>query len=233
MIIRDYWSYLITNNHRIIDILFDDYFIDYLLWIIPIIKRLKTKCEYLVHFWQHMTSVIIGLIWWLFDDYLMIIWWLFDDYLMIILHYWDYLLLFRCKNVNDNDSPLFAFARLCCLKIPVARFASARPAKVTSDVLDSSPWLQGVPRAPRCMRWALYERKDVNSPLQFVHLKCKNRSVCLLCVWLIWRRIGNLSKYSESDWASWLPLAAFPVTWTAERFKIAWPQPISQNTKEQ
>jgi len=40
----------------------------------------KTKCEYLVLFWQrfwHMTSVIIC-------NYLIIIWWLFDDYLMII-----------------------------------------------------------------------------------------------------------------------------------------------------
>ena len=152
----------------------------------------------------------------------MIIWWLFDDY----LHYCDYSLH---RNVNVNDSPVFAFARLCCLKIPVAR--PARPAKVTSDLLDSS--LQGVPRALWCTRWRLYERKDSNSLLQFMHLKFKNRSVCLLCVWLTWRRIGNLSKCNASDWASWLPLAAFTVTWTAERLKYAWPQPILQNTKEQ
>jgi len=152
----------------------------------------------------------------------MIIWWLFDDY----LHYCDYSLHW---NVNVNDSPVFAFARLCCLKIPVAR--PARPAMVTSDLLDSS--LQGVPRELRCTRWRLYERKDSNSLLQFMHLKFKNRSVCLLCVWLIWRRIGNLSKCNASDWASWLSLAAFTVTWTAERLKYAWPQPISQNTKEQ
>ena len=169
-----------------------------------------------------MTSVIIWLIWWLFDDYFMIIWWLFDDY----LHYCDYSLHW---NVNVNDSPVFAFARLCCLKIPVAR--PARPAMVTSDLLDSS--LQGVPRELRCTRWRLYERKDSNSLLQFMHLKFKNRSVCLLCVWLIWRRIGNLSKCNASDWASWLSLAAFTVTWTAKRLKYAWPQPISQNTKEQ
>ena len=152
----------------------------------------------------------------------MIIWWLFDDY----LHYCDYSLH---RNVNVNDSPVFAFARLCCLKIPVAR--PARPAKVTSDLLDSS--LQGVPRALWCTRWRLYERKDSNSLLQFMHLKFKNRSVCLLCVWLIWRRIGNLTKCNASDWASWLPLASFTVTWTAERLKYAWPQPILQNTKEQ
>ena len=80
MIIRDYWSYLIRNFHQINYVLFDDYWIDYLQPIIPIIKRVKTKCEYLVHFWQrfwHMTSVIICDYLWLFDDYLMIIWWLF------------------------------------------------------------------------------------------------------------------------------------------------------------
>ena len=120
--------------------------------------------------WHQLLFVIIC-------DYLMIIWWLFDDY----LHYCDYSLHW---NVNVNDSPVFAFARLCCLKIPVAR--PARPAKVTSDLLDSS--LQGVPRALWCTRWRLYERKDSNSLLQFMHLKFKNRSVCLLCVWLIWRR---------------------------------------------
>ena len=59
--------------------------------------------------------------------YLMIIWWLFDDY----LHYCNYslhwnvtLLRSRCKKVNVNDSvvsPVCAFARLYCLKIPVAR----------------------------------------------------------------------------------------------------------------
>ena len=73
MIICDYWSYLIRTFHRIIDILFDDYWIDYLPPIIPIIQRVKTKCEYLVHFWQrfwHMTSVIICDYLWLFDDYL-------------------------------------------------------------------------------------------------------------------------------------------------------------------
>ena len=164
------------------------------------------------------------IIWWLFDDYLLIICWLFDHY----LHYCDYLLYW---NVIVNDSPVFAFARLCCLTIPVAR--PARPAKVTSDLLDSS--LQGVPRELRCRRWAFNERKDANSKLQFMHLKFKNRSVCLLWVWLIWRRIGNLSKCSASDWASWFPLAAFTVlvTWTAVRLKYAWSQPISQNTKEQ
>jgi hypothetical protein len=139
MIICDYWSYLIRNNHRIIDILFDDYWIDYLPPIIPIIQRVKTKCEYLVHFWQrfwHMTSVIIC-------DYLMIIWWLFDDYLMIIndyLHYCDYSLHW---NVNVNDSPVFAFARLCCLTMPADR--PARSVRIVSDLLVSS--LQSAPHA--------------------------------------------------------------------------------------
>jgi len=41
---------LIRNNHQINYVLFDDYWIDYLPPIIPIIKRVKTKCKYLVHF---------------------------------------------------------------------------------------------------------------------------------------------------------------------------------------
>ena len=68
---------------------------------------------------------------------------------------------------------------------------------------------------------------------KFLHLKFKNRSICLLCVWLIWRRISNLSKCNASDWAGWLPLAAFTVTWTAVRLENARLWPISQNIKEQ
>ena len=45
-----------------------------------------------------------------------------------------------------NDAPNFAFAKLCCLKVPVVR--PARQAKIISDLLDSS--LQSVPRAFRC-----------------------------------------------------------------------------------
>ena len=159
----------------------------------------------------------------------MIIWWLFDDYLImiIIIICIMWIIWFTEKLHPYRNSPLFAFARLCCLKIPVVRFA--RLAKVTSDLLDSS--LQGVPRELRCRRWAFNERKDANSKLQYMHLKFKNRSVCLLCVWLIWRRIGNLSKCNASDWASWLSLAAFTVTWTAERLKYAWPQPFRRIQK--
>ena len=76
MIIRDYWSYLIRNNHQINYVLFDDYWIDYLPLIIPIIKRVKTKCEYLVLFWQRFNTWQ-QLLFDLFDDYLMIIWSLF------------------------------------------------------------------------------------------------------------------------------------------------------------
>ena len=102
---------------------------------------------------------------------------------------------------------------------------AARPAKVISELLDSS--LQSVPRAFRCRRWESYEREDVNSPLQFFHLKFKNRSVCLLCVWLAWRRNGNLSKCNVSIWASWFPLA----TVTAVGNALLWPN--SQQTKAQ
>ena len=47
------------------------------------------------------------------------------------------------KKCKVNDSPKFAFARLCSLKMPAAR--PARPAKVIFYLLDSS--LQSVPRA--------------------------------------------------------------------------------------
>ena len=77
--------------------------------------------------------------------YLMIIWWLFDDYSMII---WWLLWLFQLFDeimCNMNDSPDFAIARLCCVKIPVTKVCSdsARPAKVFSNLLDLS--LQSVP----------------------------------------------------------------------------------------
>ena len=65
---------------------------------------------------------------WLFDYYSIIIWWLlwlfelFEEIIFIL-----------------SNSPNFAFARLCCLKILVARRPMpARPAKVISNLLDSS-----------------------------------------------------------------------------------------------
>ena len=81
----------------------------------------------------------------------------------------------------------------------------ARPAKIISNLLDSS--LQSVSRALRCQRRQSYKCKDANLPLQFLHLKVKNHSVCtvyLLCIWLVLRCIGNLSQCNTSDWASWL-----------------------------
>ena len=99
--------------------------------------------------------------------------------------------LFHLFVQKVNHSP--NFARLCCLKIPVAR--PARAEKVISDLLDSS--LQGDPCDLGCRRWQSYERKFANSQLQFLHLKLRNRSVCWLCVWLFWRRIGG----NRSVWA--------------------------------
>ena len=43
----------------------------------------------------------------------------------------------------------------------------------------------GSPAPPfRCRQWESYECEDANSPLQPLHLKFKNRSVWILCVWL-------------------------------------------------
>ena len=81
------------------------------------------------------------IIWSLFDHYLIIIWSLFDDYCVTWVT-WS-----TCVKIcKGNDSPNFAFARLCCLKTQVVR--PARPAKVISNFLDSS--LQSVPHAFRC-----------------------------------------------------------------------------------
>ena len=115
----------------------------------------------------------------------MIIWWLFDDYLIYLIRKWT------TEAPQCHHSP--NFARLCCLKIPVAR--PARAEKVISDLLDSS--LQGDPCDLGCRRWQSYERKFANSQLKFLHLKLRNRSVCWLCVWLFWRRIGG----NRSVWA--------------------------------
>jgi len=135
MIICNYWSYLITNNYQIMLSLFDDYFIIIFTQIIPIIQTIKAKYEYLVPFWQIIFTSQQSL----FDDYLMIIWWLFDNDYHNICIMW--IIWFTEKLHPYRNSPLFAFTRLCCLKISVVRFA--RLAKVTSDLLDSS--LQGVP----------------------------------------------------------------------------------------
>ena len=56
------------------------------------------------------------------------------------LHYCDYSLHW---NVNVNDSPVFAFARLCCLTMPADR--PARSVRIVSDLLVSS--LQSAPHA--------------------------------------------------------------------------------------
>ena len=60
------------------------------------------------------------------------------------MHYCDYSLHL---NVNVNDSPVFTFARPCCLKIPMAKPACL--AKVVSDLLDSS-LVQGSDKTSKC-----------------------------------------------------------------------------------
>ena len=136
----------------------------------------ETKCEYP----DHDLQIIWHIIWVIIDDYWMIIvddycGWFFDGYCLFLCY-----LINICENIQSEYSPNFAFAKLCCLKIPVV--GPARPAEVIFDLLDSS--LQSFPRACRCWPWESYEREDANLPLpwQFFHFKFKNRSVCLLCV---------------------------------------------------
>ena len=121
-----------------------------------------------------------------------------------------------CK-VNDLPN----FERLCCLKTPVDM--PERTEKVVSDLLDSS--LQGVPCALRCLRWQLNEREEANSPPQFLHLKFKNRSVCLLCVWLDWRCIDILSNWKTLLCACWYAVTA--------AVEVAQLRQNSQQTEEQ
>ena len=142
--------------------------------------------------------------------YLIIIWWLFDDCSVVI---WCFIWCFVIIELFDEiigkvfNSPNSPLANLRCFKIPVAR--PARPAKVISNLLDSS--LQSVLSALRCWRWHSYECKDANPTLQLLHLKFKNRSVCLLCIWLVWLCIGNLSQCNAPVWAS-LFYDSFPLT---------------------
>ena len=157
MIIRDYWRYLIRNHNQINYILFVDYWIDYLPQIIPIIKKWKQNVNTSSIFdkdfnpWHQLFFDLFVIIWWLFDDYLMIIWCVFV-LLWLFVTLKCYSAMFttttsRCKNVNANDSPVFAFARLCCLTIPADR--PARSVKIVSDLLVSS--LHSAPHAR--LRW--------------------------------------------------------------------------------
>jgi len=119
----------------------------------------------------------------------------------------------RYYNLAKNDPPVLAFARLCCLKIQVVRFA-----KVTFDLLDSSQ--QGVPNAFQCRRWITVNivRTQGRELAITIYAFEIQESLCLLALRLTFlTRISNLRRCNASAWASWLTLAAFTVTWTAVR----------------
>ena len=58
MLVLDYCGYLMTNNYRIMHILFDDYSMVYLTPIIPIIQIETTKCEHPYHNLQIISHII-------------------------------------------------------------------------------------------------------------------------------------------------------------------------------
>ena len=182
-------------------VLFDDYSKAYLTSIFPIIQLEKQNantltviCRLFDTLYQSFSTflMLLGYFFRIFGDYI-------DAYLIIIVFIWA-IWSISVKTCKVSYAPNFAFARLCCLKMPVVR--QARPAKVISDLLDSS--LQSVLSTFRCWLWEIhwesYKCEDANSPswLQGLHLKFKNCSVCLLCVWLVWRCTGNLRKCNVS-----------------------------------
>ena len=97
----------------------------------------------------------------------MIIWWLFDHY----LHYCDYLLHW---NVNANDSPVFAFARLRCLTIPADR--PARSVKIVSDLIVAL--LQSAPPYTSHTT-AVNTSHPAQQPQPMVHQPCEGERVIL------------------------------------------------------
>jgi len=97
----------------------------------------------------------------------MIIWWLFDDY----WHYCDYLLHW---NVNANDSPVFAFARLRCLTIPADR--PARSVKIVSDLIVAL--LQSAPPYTSHTT-AVNTSHPAQQPQPMVHQPCEGERVIL------------------------------------------------------
>ena len=167
----------------------------------------------------------------------MIIRWFFDDDSMMIFVIFVIIWVIWSISVQIckvNDSSNFAFSRLCCLKIQVVR--PARPAKVISDLLDSS--LQRSParfdfdgenRTNARMQTRHYSFCIWNSrivwPACFAFVSFDLFCVCLLALRLtlcVWPSKGNMSI-----WASWFTLA----TVTAVRNALLWPN--SLQTKEQ
>ena len=89
----------------------------FLILIIQITQRNKTEmripssvCTTYLRHWMMYPLIIVGLIEWWFDDYL----------IAYLIDFISWLLWKLCKNWKIT-SPHFAFARLCCLKIQAAR----------------------------------------------------------------------------------------------------------------
>jgi len=55
-----------ANNYRIMNLLFEDYFMDYLMPIIPIIQIDKSTCEYPSSNMQIIWHIMLVIIWSLF-----------------------------------------------------------------------------------------------------------------------------------------------------------------------
>ena len=131
------------------------------------------------------------------------------------------------KKKKTQGKNIYSSGLLCRAREGSEAAVGDRRASCSRKVGKEAP-AGGSPALPfRCHRWESHECKEANSPLQFLHLKFLNRSVCLLCVWLVWRRIGKLSQCSKSVWASWFPLA----TVTAVGNALLWPN--LQQTKAQ
>ena len=138
---------------------------------------------------------------------------LFDAYYMMI---WWWLCLFElfdqiCKNMQSEWLTQFC---ICLAMLPQNTGGQACVSS-EGNLCDSLFCLihhcKSSPHAflyRRWPQWESYEREDANSPLQFLQLEFKNRSVCMLWVWHALRltRLGNLSKCNVSVWASWFPL---------------------------
>jgi hypothetical protein len=98
-------------------------------------------------------------------------------------HYWDWFIWY-CLPI---------FARLCCLRIQVAR--PPRRVNVIYVLLDLA--LESVPCADQCLSYALIRTNRCEfaaTRLQFLHLKFKICSVDFLFAWLVWRSNSILSK---------------------------------------
>ena len=210
--------------------LFDDYFIIIFTQIIPIIQTIKAKYEYLVPFWQIIFTSQQSL----FDDYLMIIWWLFDNDYHNYLHYVNYLIhTISQKNYIHTETHPFSLS---------PGYAASRYPWSGLHYWQRLPLICLI---PHCKASPVF--LDVGDEY-CTHARTRTRhySLCICNSRIAlsagfafdlfgaanWRRIRNLSKCNASEWARWLPLAAFTVAWTAVRLENALLWPTSKNARE-